>query len=213
MERAGELTGIAQFATELRNCFNVIVKQTLRSQFPKFEDEINSELKCNEYSIFLPKLRRLVSDSVGELEEEIEETPEVEEEKASVEKNKDGIEKEESQEDSEEGMSTKELVNLLMDDEDDLDEELNDDEGSDKLERDDEIDDVLKELSGLFGDDEALKTDESSDKKLNEKEKSVSIAQAEESKEDADSSIDEEIDEILKDLEDLFDSDDDKNEE
>ena len=210
LERAGELTSIVHFANELKNYFNVIVKQTLKEQAPELEVEIDAELKCNEASIFLPKDRRVVDDTPAEIEE-ISDNSSSETEQKDVEK--ESATQNESQNDEEDGMSTKELLNLLMDDEDDLEDGMEEDSETKEVNKpteDDELDSVMKELNDLFGDDE--KDEESEKTGVKDPNVSDGLKPAEEPKNE-EQSIDEDIDNILKELEDLFDSDDeDKNE-
>lgn len=210
LERAGELTSIVHFANELRNYFNVIVKQMLREQAPELEDEINAELKCNEASIFLPKDRRVADAALSEVEA-ISEKSSSETEQKDTEK-ESAIEKE-SQDNEEIGMSTKELLDLLMDDEDDLENEMgeNSETNEDNKSTDeDEFDSVMKELNDLFGDDEKVAEPAKTVAKDSDTGDSLNPVDESENEEQA---IDEDIDNILKELEELFDGDDENKDE
>lgn len=208
LERSGELTSIVHFANELKNYFNVIVKQTLKEQAPELKDEIDAELKCNEASIFLPKERRIADVTSAEIEEPSDNVS------IDLEQNdtpKEAATEKESQENEEEGMSTKELLSLLMDDEDDIEDEAEESETKvDAKSADDEFEGLMNELNNLFSDDEVVAepakivADESATEEV--------LKPVEEPKSE-EQAIDEDIDNILKELEDLFDSDDEDKDE
>ena len=214
LDNVAEITSITHYANELRNYFNVIVKQTLKEQSPEFAEEADSVLKCNELSRFLPKDRKNLSDNFDDELDEIDELSE-ESETAKIADDAEVTDSQEEQKSDDEGMSTKELLGMLMDDEDDIDSVEEDAEAQDSSE--DEIDNLLKELDDLFADSDEIQPNAAiTEQKVETAETKAEISVVkDDAKLDAETqnSGEDEIDSLLKDLDNLFaDSDESQTE-
>lgn len=106
---AGNIRNIQEYANELKNYLNVCAKQSMKQDMPKFEDEINAGLKCNEASEFLPASKRVAPLSAG-IAGDIPKT------EAEV---SEDVRKEQEKE-TQNSITNAELVELLMADEDDI---------------------------------------------------------------------------------------------
>jgi hypothetical protein len=168
LANAGQISDISEFARELRNYFNVVVKQCIKKQSPELAEDADYFLRCYEGTEFLPIEKRVSGAARDELGL-VEDVQEFENEKSKTTKTSESEENEELQngaesdaedETKERVRSTKELVDLLLADEDD-DELLGDDESGlneqvvDATEaQEDELDRTLRELEELLLDDE-----------------------------------------------------------
>lgn len=174
LENAGNIFDIAQYARELRNYFNVVVKQCIKSQAPELAEDVDLNLKCYEGSDFLPASRRIsgaetvVPEFIAEDENQKDKEPKKADVENEVSESKES-ESEDGQEQMKTGRSTEELLDLLLSDDgdDEFDEESEDSqEDSEELKEvaqrtefeddgvDDELDAALKELESLIDDDD-----------------------------------------------------------
>lgn len=112
LENVGNISNISEYAEELKNYLNVSVKQCMKKNMPALEQEINSGLRCNESSEFLPASKRVaplangIAGDIPKTEAEVSEEIRKEQEK----ENKKTI-------------TNKELLDLLLADDDDLQEQ------------------------------------------------------------------------------------------
>lgn len=174
LENAGNIFDIAQYARELRNYFNVVVKQCIKSQAPELAEDVDLNLKCYEGSDFLPASRRVsgaetvVPEFIAEDENQKDKEPKKADVENELSESKES-ESEDGQEQMKTGRSTEELLDLLLSDDgdDEFDEESEDSqEDSEELKEvaqrtefeddgvDDELDAALKELESLIDDDD-----------------------------------------------------------
>lgn len=116
LANAGNLSDIEEYAKELKNYLNVCVKQTMKSNMPEQEAQINADLKCVEWSDFLPASKRIAPLAGGIAGD----NPKTEEETSEE------VRKEQEKE-AQKAMSSEELLDLLLADDDDLQEEVEDD--------------------------------------------------------------------------------------
>ena len=72
LENVAEISNFNQYVAELKNYFNVIVKQYLKEKLPEDSNEIDETIYCNEASIFLPKDMRVVGAKPPVKKNEIE---------------------------------------------------------------------------------------------------------------------------------------------
>ncbi len=161
LEGAGRISDISQFARELRNYFNVIVKQCIKSQAPELSEDADKYLRCSEGSEFLPFERRVAGAKSEVLQEPEEDKKEDKKEKQKLES-----ESESSEDGAERGRTTEQLLDLLLSDDDDDLEETNDSESSEnnaessneetqsEASSEKELDRTLKELEALLLADE-----------------------------------------------------------
>ena len=111
IENCVAISDIQHYAKELKNYFNVIVKQCLKEQAPQIEEEINATLRCNEASEFLPRSKRVAVLANG-IAGDVEKTEEQESEEIRIEQEKE----------AQKNISKEELLDLLLsDDEEDFD--------------------------------------------------------------------------------------------
>lgn len=174
LENTGNIFDIAQYARELRNYFNVVVKQCIKSQAPELAEDVDLNLKCYEGSDFLPASRRVsgaetvVPEFIAEDENQKDKEPKKADVENELSESKES-ESEDGQEQMKTGRSTEELLDLLLSDDgdDEFDEESEDSqEDSEELKEvdqrtefeddgvDDELDAALKELESLIDDDD-----------------------------------------------------------
>lgn len=204
LENTSKISDISHFARELRNYFNVIVKQCIKSQAPELAADADLHLKCSEGSEFLPVERRVygaetVVSDINEENEENQESKNKSQETVGSESSavaSELVEDDDSQEPAQVGRSTEELLDLLLsDDDDDVDEELEEDstdesnENIDQDSIDSEFDKTLRELESMLDESDESDNEESED------------------------DVDLELDETLKELESLSDEEDDDEDE
>lgn len=115
LANAGNLNDIEEYAKELKNYLNVCVKQTMKKNMPEQEAQINADLKCSEWSEFLPVSKR-VAPLAGGIAGDNPKTEEEENEEVRKEQEKE----------TQKALSSEELLDLLLAD-DDLQEEQEDD--------------------------------------------------------------------------------------
>ena len=112
LENVAEISSFQQFVNELKNYFNVLIKQFLKEKLPNEKDLIDEQINCNESSIFLPKDIRVAGSKqpVKKQQPENEKQEIVEEEK--------GEESKENQEENEksESISKEDLLDMLLND-------------------------------------------------------------------------------------------------
>ena len=72
LENVAEISNFNQYVAELKNYFNVIVKQYLKEKLQEDSNEIDETIYCNEASIFLPKDMRVVGAKPPVKKNEIE---------------------------------------------------------------------------------------------------------------------------------------------
>lgn len=143
LENVGEMTSISQFANELKNYFNVVVKQKLKTFAPTYENEIDEVLTCNESSRYLPKARIVEKTQVVENVKQ-EESSDEDDDKIIHDPNESGeeiVKESETQDevdDKDSDLSTEELLEMLL-----SDESLDDEENAEKP----KIEDSVKEVS------------------------------------------------------------------
>lgn len=116
LSNSGRLSSIFEFAEELKNYFNVRVKQCLKQNVPEMAGEIDNYLRCNEYSEFLPASKRVAPLANGLAGETVKNEEEESEE----------IRKEREKE-AQKTLSREELLDLMLSDEDDELEDLQED--------------------------------------------------------------------------------------
>ena len=181
LENAVEIATISQFANELKNYFNVLVKQCIKSQAPELAEEADSLLNCNEESRFLPKSKR-VFGGVKKKPVQVQEEKVVEEVKTEQEPMVVENVSESSEESQKEDISKDELLDLLMNDDDmdlfgsdeasassDSSEQVSNSEETSVESEDDEDEDIeklLKDLEDFFknsGEDKNNSSDENID--------------------------------------------------
>lgn len=113
LSNANYINNIQEFAKQLKNYFNVCVKQCIKKNAPKLENEINQTLRCNESSEFLPVQKRVAPLSGGIATDE-QKDEEKESEEVRIEQEKE----------SQKEITKQELLDLLLsDDEDELEEQ------------------------------------------------------------------------------------------
>lgn len=147
LENVGEIFNISQYANELKNYFNVVVKQCIKRQAPELAEEADRVLRCNELSEFLPASRRFVDTSSESLEEkQITEEQESEEER---------LEQEGEEQIS---ASREEILARLLNDSVDLEEVQegvsDESETSGQEDLDSELEDTLRDLELFFEDND-----------------------------------------------------------
>lgn len=110
----GKINSIAEYASELRNYLNVVVKQNIKKNAPELSDEADKYLRCNETSEFLPASKRravLANGLAGDIPKtEAEESEEI---------------RKEQEKEAKEQISREEFLALMLADEDDLELENN----------------------------------------------------------------------------------------
>lgn len=120
---SGSITNIQEFAKQLKNYFNVCVKQCIKNNAPELGDETNKLLRCNESSEFLPAQKRVVplagGIAVDEQKDEEEQSEEV-----RIEQEKE----------TQKEITKQDLLDLLLSDEDDELEEQSQEQKDDELE-------------------------------------------------------------------------------
>lgn len=141
LKNCGRIRNISEFAKELKNNFNVSVKQCIKKNAPELSDEIDKNLHCNEASEFLPSSKRvavlangLAGDSIKTEAEESEEVRK-EQEKETQKQN---------------AMSREELLALMLEDDE---EEM--EQNSDIQEAQDRADDEKQLSDDKFEQDKA----------------------------------------------------------
>lgn len=220
LENAGDIFDIAQYARELRNYFNVVVKQCIKKQAPELSEDADLYLKCYEGSDFLPASRRVsgaemvVPEIDAEDESKDTESQKSESESVNQEQDADGV-----QESEKTGRTTEELLDLLLSDEDDdFDEEAEEDseetveESNEEEVEDDaslEIDNTIKELENLLLSDEDEEVEEINDESVSESKQNVGVAKSLEVERDE---VDDELDRTLKELEAMLEEADEDDE-
>jgi len=168
LANASQISDISEFARELRNYFNVVVKQCIKRQSPELAEEADHFLRCYEGTEFLPIEKRVSGAAIDDFEL-ADETQEFENEKSNTSESEEelqGGEESDGEEQQERPRSKKELVDLLLADEDD-DELLGEDESgseeqvtSENESQEDELGRTLRELEELL-----LSDDEDDDEK------------------------------------------------
>lgn len=150
LENVAEISNFNQYVAELKNYFNVIVKQYLKEKLPEDSNEIDETIYCNEASIFLPKDMRVVGAKPPVKKKEVE----VENQVASTEQQDKTDELAENEQKSGSEVSKEQLLDLLLSDGDDSsvsDGGLKSNEET-KTEStiDDDIEQTLRELEELL---------------------------------------------------------------
>ena len=160
LANTGKISEISVFANELKNYFNVVVKQCVKSQVPELAEEADLHLKCNESSEFLPFARRKNGDKkvsnseAQESESKAEDTLESQAKDVQKDSKDSSLENEAVSEESnaQRRSATQELLDLLLsDDEDDFLEDSNEEnQTASDGETVSELETTLKELDSLF---------------------------------------------------------------
>ena len=170
LENAGQISDISEFARELRNYFNVVVKQCIKRQSPELAEEADYFLRCYEGTEFLPVEKRVAGAAIDDAEFATEEQESKQDKKSELSISDEEMQSEEESagEQEQRTRSTKELVDLLLadDEEDDLlSEESDSEEQQETSESEDELDRTLKELEELLLSDDEEDDDEGDDEK------------------------------------------------
>lgn len=138
MVNLANISNIEEYAKELKNFFNVCVKQNLKNKMPDFEQEING-LKCVEWSEFLPASRRVAPLSQGLAGD----APKTEAEESEE------VRKEQEKEAQKELTAEQLLDMLLADDEEDLDMQEEAQEQQKKIEEEIKLNEERKQQEEL----------------------------------------------------------------
>jgi len=147
LENVTEISSFNQFVSELKNYFNVIVKQYLKEKLPSDSKEIDETIYCNETSIFLPKDMRVVGAKPPVKKNDVESQVTIDEQQ---DKTDESAENEQKNDDE---VSKEELLDLLLnDDEKEIsDSDINsNDETKEESTIDDDIKQTLRELEELL---------------------------------------------------------------
>lgn len=128
LANSGSITNIQEFANQLKNYFNVCVKQCIKNNAPELDAETDKLLRCNESSEFLPPKKRIAPLAGGiAADEQKDEEEQSEEERIEQEKE---VQKE---------ITKEELLELLL-----ADDEL---EEQSQEQKDDELEEEQKKLN------------------------------------------------------------------
>ena len=148
LENVVEISNFNQYVTELKNYFNVIVKQYLKEKLPEDSSEIDESINCNESSIFLPKDMRVVGAKPPVKKNEIENQV------TSTEQQDKTDELAENEQKSGSEVSKEQLLDLLLSDGDESDAFSSDLKSNEETKAestiDDDIEQTLKELEELL---------------------------------------------------------------
>ena len=108
LSNANYLENISDFAKELKNYFNVVVKQIIKKEYPELSEDADTHLRCNESSEFLPSSKRVAVLANG-VAGDVKKTEEQESEEIRISNEKE----------AHENISKEELLSMLLDDDDD----------------------------------------------------------------------------------------------
>lgn len=148
LENVAEISSFNQFVSELKNYFNVIVKQYLKEKLPEDSKEIDETIYCNEASIFLPKDMRIVGAKQPIKKNEVESQVAIEEQQDKTD------EPDKNEQKNNDEVSKEELLDLLLSDGDENDASNDDlksnDETTEESSIDDDIRQTLRELEELL---------------------------------------------------------------
>ena len=152
LENVVEISSFQQFVNELKNYFNVLVKQFLKEKLPDEKEAIDEQIICNESSMFLPKDIR-----VAGAKPQVQKQADSEKQEIVEENSEEPKEIQEENEKSKE-ISSEELLDLLLSDVNDHfdNKESKTDEVKSSEEKkssvDDDIEKTLIELEELLKD-------------------------------------------------------------
>ena len=151
LENVVEISSITQFASELKNYFNVIVKNCIKEQAPELADEVDETLTCNDSSIFLPRELR-----VSKTYRPVQKTSDGAVESLAKNEYKEFA----NGDDKKEDVSKEELLDLLINDDSAKKKENLETDNADEsdLNIDADIEQTLKEIEALLNDE--LKDDD-----------------------------------------------------
>lgn len=136
LANSGSITNIQDFAKQLKNYFNVCVKQCIKNNAPELDAETDKLLRCNESSEFLPPKKRVAPLAGGiAADEQKDEEEQSEEERIEQEKE---VQKE---------ITKDELLELLLsDDEDEFEEQSQEQKDGELEEEQKKLNEELEQL-------------------------------------------------------------------
>lgn len=127
---ANYINNVQEFAKQLKNYFNVCVKQCIKKNAPQLETEADKLLRCNESSEFLPPKRR-IAPLAGGIAADEQKDAEKESEEVRIDQEKE----------AQKEITKQDLLDiLLLDDEDELEEQAQE-------QKDNQLQEEQKELN------------------------------------------------------------------